>query len=320
MNEKEWFKKAKFGMMIHFGLYSILAGEYKGKRTDQIAEWIQSYYRIPNKEYSELLNAFNPIYYNPEEWVKLAKAAGMNYIVVTTKHHEGFALFKTKVSDFSSYTSTPFKRDLIAELAEACYKYNMRLGVYYSQELDWHHPHGGGYNNPVSNEGMSWTNDWDYPDNDKKNYSICYEEKIKPQVEEILKNYGEISLVWFDTPYTISKEQSDELYNMVKKYQPNCLVNSRIGNGTFDYESAEDNVIPDDVQNHLYESPITLNDTWGFKYCDDNWKTPEKIVKIKNHLNERGANLLLNVGPDYLGRIPAPTIEILNQVGKIINT
>ena len=315
-DNKKWFKQAGFGMMSHFGLYSVLGGEWKGKRMgNTIGEWIQSYFRIPNSEYHEIAKVFNPIYFNAEEWIRLAKDAGMKYFVITSKHHEGFALFKSEADKFNSYHASPCGRDIIAECAEACYKHGIKLGLYYSQELDWSHPHGGGYGADRPNvEGMSWCNDWDFPNDGNKDYSICFEEKIKPQVKEILTNYGDLCLIWFDTPWDITAKQSMELFNMVKTYQPNCLVNSRIGNGVGDYGSAGDNEIPDDFKEMLYETPATLNDTWGFKYYDSNWKNADEVKRIKNHLNQRGVNYLLNVGPDHLGRIPEPAIEILRKV------
>lgn len=319
---KKWFKQAEYGMMIHFGLYSVLGGEYRHRRMDVISEWAQSYFRIPNREYHKLTEAFNPIYFNAEEWAAHAKYVGMNYMVVTAKHHDGFALFKSDVSDFNVVDATPFKRDIIGELAEACYKHGLKFGVYYSQDLDWSDPNGGGWLGAGYNCGfMSWTNDWDFPENEKKDYSICFENKIKPQVKELLTKYGDLCLMWFDTPHTISASQSAELYNMVRECQPCCLVNSRIGNGFGDYESAGDNFIPgDDKGNLLYETPATLNDTWGFKYFDNNWKDADKVYKIKTHLNERGINYLLNIGPDWLGRLPGAAFDITGEVGcKIKN-
>ena len=324
MDNKEWFRNAKFGMMIHFGLYSLPGGEWKGKRMDYIGEWAQSYFRIPNAEYSLLARAFNPICFNAEEWVKTAKDAGMQYMVVTSKHHEGFCLFKSDYDDFNSVDGTPFGRDIIGELAEACYKHGLKLGLYYSQELDWHEPNGGGYRSGHTNVGMSWTNDWDFPDNDKKDFSQCFESKIKTQFKEILTKYGDLCLIWCDTPHVITKEQSIELYDMIKQYQPNCLVNSRIGNGIGDYHSCGDNQIEFNSgsttavgdRTGLYECPATLNKTWGYKPFDTDWKSPDEVCKIKNRLNSGGINYLLNVGPDYLGRIPAPAVDILKEVGK----
>ena len=319
MDNRKWFSEAKFGMMIHWGLYSLLGGEWKGQRMgDYIAEWAQEYFRIPLCEYGRLCKAFNPVCFDAEEWVKLAKDAGMKYVVFTSKHHDGFAMFKSNASSYNVVDATPFGRDVVAELAAACRKYGLKLGLYYSQDLDWQHPHGGGYT-----AGKTWcggaaylTNNWDYPDDAHKDYSVCFEEKIKPQVKEILNNYGDLCLIWFDVPVTLTPEQSDELYNMVKFYQPDCLLNSRIGNGKGDYVSAEDNEIPKDNKGMLYEAPCTLNDTWGFKYYDSNWKSPETVLELKKRLNDAGINYLLNVGPDGLGRIPAPSTDILREVGK----
>lgn len=319
MTSKEWFKQAKFGMMIHWGLYSLPAGEWRGKRMVDIGEWAQAYFRIPNAEYHKLAGIFNPILYDAEEWVKLAKDAGMQYMVFTSKHHEGFAMYHSKVSKFNIVDATPFGRDVLAELAEACYKHNMKLGLYYSQDIDWSEPNGGGYKNGKTwcGDKAYWTNNWDFPDDEHKNYTQCFEDKIKPQVKEILTNYGDLCLIWFDTPGTISPEQSEELFQMVKQYQPNCLVNSRIGNGRGDYGSAGDNEIPDDDKGEmLYETPATLNDTWGYKSFDNNWKDAKTVKQIKEHLNARGINYLLNVGPDYLGRIPGPAVDILREVGR----
>ena len=164
---------------------------------------------------------------------------------------------------------------------------------------------------------MSWTNDWDFPDNAVKNYAAYFEKKVKPQVRELLTEYGDLCLIWFDTPRTISPEQSRELAEMVRYYQPNCLINSRIGNGMGDYRSMGDNEIPDSFfGDELVETPATLNDTWGYKSFDNNWKSPERVLELKRHLNQRGINYLLNVGPDGLGRIPAPALEILREVGE----
>jgi len=318
MNSREWFREAKFGMMVHWGLYSLPAGEWNGRRMPVIGEWAQSYFRIPRADYGRLANAFNPILFDADEWVKLAIDAGMKYIVVTSKHHDGFAMYHSQVDPFNITDATPFGRDVIGELAEACAKHELKLGLYYSQDLDWHEPNGGGYHHGHTNCGvMSWTNDWDYPENEKKDYTQCFESKIKPQVEEILRNYGDLCLIWFDTPRTVSPEQSSELYQLVKKYQRECLVNSRIGNGMGDYRSWGDNEIPEEYQKDgLFETPATLNDTWGYKSFDQNWKSSAEVLRLKNHLNARGINYLLNVGPDYLGRIPGPSQEILRNVGK----
>lgn len=335
MNNREWFRSAGYGMMAHWGLYSVLAGEYRGRRTEKYGEWIQSFGAIPNAEYELLAKTFNPIYFNADEWIRLAKESGMEYFVFTSKHHDGFAMFKSEADPFNIVDATPFGRDVVAELAEACYKQGIKFGLYYSQELDWHHPHGGGYGrNPKYCCGVSWDNSWDFPDIAHKDFSICFEEKIKPQVKEILTKYGDLCLIWFDVPYTISPEQSLELNRMVKHYQPECLINSRIGNGAYDYVSLGDNEYPTEKPAEidsdpnaldgfkyspygLYETAGTLNSSWGFKYFDQNWITPEEIAARRKKLNSLGINYLLNVGPDHLGRIPSFSAENLIKAKEI---
>lgn len=315
---KKWFKDAQYGMMVHWGLYSLLAGEWRGRRLPHkiIGEWIQQYYRIPNDEYGRLATAFNPIYFDADEWVQLARDAGMKYLVFTSKHHDGFAMFRSKASRFNVVDATPFGRDVVEELAEACRKHGVRLGLYYSQDLDWHERDGGGYHLGKTWCGKSayWANNWDYPDAESKDYSRYFESKVVPQVQEILTQYGDLCLIWFDIGLTLSKDQANRLYEMVRKIQPGCLINSRIGCGKCDYTSAEDNRLPaDDQSGMLFETPATLNDTWGYKSCDNNWKTPEEVRRIREYLRERGANYLLNVGPDALGRIPAPAASALRD-------
>ena len=336
MNMKEWFK-GRNGMMVHWGLYSLLAGEHRGKRSAAYAEWIQSHERIPNAEYGQLAKIFNPIYFNAEEWVKLAKEAGLEYLVVTSKHHEGFALFKSEASDFNMVDGTPFGRDVIAELAEACYKHNLKLGLYYSQDLDWHEEHGGGYlSNHIECAGTAWNNNWDFPGIEGKDYDICFRNKIMPQVEEILKNYGDLCLIWFDVPMTLEEKHSRAIYDAIKRYQPECLINSRLGNGSYDYVSLGDNEIPEKMPETisgqvdmndiggfkpspwgLYETAATLNDSWGYCGWDNKWKSPERVAQIRKHLNSLGINYLLNVGPDALGRIPVTAQEILRAAAKL---
>lgn len=322
-------------MMAHWGLYSLLGGEYKGRRVDDYAEWIQSFMPIKSEEYSALAKVFNPIYFNADEWIRLAKDAGMKYFVFTSKHHDGFAMYHSKADKFNIVDATPFGRDVTAELAEACYRHGLKFGLYYSQELDWHHPHGGGYDNPNRCSGVSWDNSWDYSDRQAKNFDICFEEKIKPQVKEILTGYGDLCLIWFDVPHTISPEQSLELNHLVKEYQPDCLINSRIGNGAYDYVSLNDNEYPSEKGEAdasidpnslegfkvspygLYETPATMNSSWGYKSYDSNYLSPEIIAQSRNKLNSMGVNYLLNVGPDPLGRIPSLSAEALLKAEEI---
>lgn len=322
---KRWFTEAQFGMMAHWGLYSVLAGEYRCKRMDRqfLGEWIQSYYRIPNAEYEKLARTFNPIYFNADEWVQIARDAGMKYLVFTSKHHDGFAMYRSRVSKFNVVDATPFGRDVVGELAEACRKHGLRLGLYYSQDLDWHEPNGGGFRmGKTWVEGSAyWTNNWDFPDDEHKDFSQYFESKAKPQVEEILTQYGDLALIWFDIGSTLSERQTEDLLALCRKHQPGCLINSRISRkheGFCDYRSAGDNKIPAteaEKKGLLFESPCTLNDTWGYKAHDQNWKSAETIRRNREHLAGLGANYLLNVGPDPLGRIPVPCIDILKAVG-----
>lgn len=339
MDMRKWFKEAQYGMMVHWGLYSLLGGEWNGNKSSNYAEWIQTHQRIPNAEYEKLAKAFNPVYFNADEWVRFAKECGMKYFVITSKHHEGFALFHSKVDKFNVVDATPFGRDIIGELSEACYKHGLKFGLYYSQDLDWHEEHGGGYlSGHIPCAGTAWCNDWDFPNNDKKNFDICFENKIYPQVEEILRNYGELCLIWFNVPMTIKDEQSRKLFELVKKYQPNCLINSRLGNGAYDYVSLGDNEIPDSMPANeefdpsklndcdgfkpspygLYETAATMNNSWGYCAWDQNWKDAKKVLEIKQKLNSMGINYLLNVGPDHLGRIPGPSQKILREVAKYL--
>ena len=329
MDHRIWFKDAHYGMMAHWGLYSLLAGEYRGRRVKNYAEWIQSFMAIPNGEYARLAECFNPVCFDADRWVRLAKDAGMRYFVFTAKHHDGFAMFRSKADGFNVADATPFQRDVVEELANACARHGLKFGLYYSQELDWAHPHGGGYTRTDPCAGVSWDNSWDFPDRSKKDFTRCFEEKIKPQVEELLRNYGELCLMWFDVPHTITPEQSQQLYDLVKRYQPNCLLNSRLGNGVYDYVSLGDNEYPTEappaqlaadpnsVDGYkyspygLYETPATMNRSWGFCYHDHAWLTPEAIRDKREALNKLGINYLLNVGPDGLGRIPSFCEEAL---------
>ncbi len=317
--QTNWFKEAKYGMFIHWGLYSLLAGEYNGEQCDWTEEWIMPRFRIPIKEYEKLTKAFNPIYFNADEIVDLAIEAGMKYLVFTAKHHEGFCMFDTKVDDYNVMQSTPFKRDIVKEIADACHKRNFRFGIYYSHELDWHEPHGGGYSIEKDGwEGKPWSNIWDFPDKSKKDFAVSFERKTKPQIRELLTNYGKVDLIWCDCPTDITVEQSTELYKMIKTLQPECLVCSRIGH-LGDFGSAEDNDLKATAKRDwVFEVPLTLNDTWGYKAFDQNWKTPKFIIENLREINARGGNLLLNIGPDHLGRVPVTSAKILREVGKLL--
>jgi alpha-L-fucosidase len=300
---QKWFKEAKYGLFIHWGLYSLLAGEYKGRKTDRIAEWIMNFLNIPVEEYELLANEFNPVEWDADLLVRRAKEWGMKYVVVTSKHHDGFAMYHSDVSYYNIVDATPFKRDIVAELAQACKKYDLKFGVYYSQAQDWHDPNGFRY----------WNN------NDEKDFQYYLDHKCIPQVKELLTKYGEISIIWFDTPMSMTVEQSRALVDVVKTIQPNCIISGRIGNNLGDYMTTGDNFIPSQPYLGDWEVPATLNDTWGYNKYDKNWKTPEEILNLFIKINSRGGNYLLNVGPDGLGNVPEASIQLLDEVASYVN-
>ena len=297
------FDEMKFGMFIHWGLYAIPAGEWKGKYVRGIGEWIMFRERIPVKEYEQLARQFNPVKFNGDEWAQLARDAGMRYLVITSKHHDGFAMFKSNASKYNIVDATPYGKDPMKELSAACARRGIGFGFYYSQDQDWHEAGGRG-------------NDWDFPkERDAQPY---LENKVFPQVKEILSNYGKLSLIWFDTPGLLSLEQVTRLRGMVKQLQPSCLLNSRIGHNMGDYTQTADNAIPIQVytQDGKWEIPATLNDTWGYKKNDNNWKDPRDLIAKLADIASKGGNYLLNVGPTAEGVIPKPSQDILRTIGK----
>ncbi|MCL5019860.1 MAG: alpha-L-fucosidase, partial [Patescibacteria group bacterium] len=238
------------------------------------------------------------------QWVKIAKNAGMKYIVITSKHHDGFAMFGSKVNKYNIVDATPFGRDPMKELAAACQKEGLRLCFYYSHVQDWHDPDAVG-------------NDWDFPDDSKKNFTRYFEELVKPHVKELLTNYGPIGLIWFDTPYAkITPEQSKELVDFVHQLQPACLVNGRVGHGQGDYKSLGDNKVPGGEIETGWETPATMNHTWGYKKNDNDWKSTETLLQLLADIVSKGGNYLLNVGPTAEGIIPQPSVDRLGEIGK----
>ncbi|WP_300822954.1 alpha-L-fucosidase [Schaedlerella sp.] len=301
--KQQWFKDAKFGLFIHWGLYALLAGEYNGRKTDRIAEWIMNDLDIPVEEYEKLASQFNPVEFDAEMIVRKAKEWGMKYIVFTSKHHEGFAMWDSKCSDYNVVKATPYGRDIVRQFREACDKYDMKLGFYYSQAQDWHDPDGYIHRK----------------DNSKKNYRAYLERKCFPQLRELLTEYGDVALIWFDTPMGTTKEESQEMVDLVKSLQPNCIVSGRIGNELGEYMTTGDNFIPRLPYEGDWEVPATLNDTWGFNKDDHNWKDPEEIIRLLVKINSRGGNYLLNIGPEASGHVPDESIRILDEVGKYVN-
>jgi len=304
----EWFRDAKYGMFIHWGLYAIPAGEWKGQRSLGLGEWIMNRLKIPVRDYEPLAKQFNPTKFNPDEWVQLAQDAGMKYIVITSKHHDGFALFKSAASPYNVVDATPYKRDILKQLADACAKRGMRLGFYYSQSQDWHEKDGAG-------------NTWDFgPDQDAsgkelKNYDAYLRGKAEPQVRELLTNYGPVALIWFDTPRMMTDLRGQRFADIVRQTQPNTLIDGRLGTEG-DYRSTGDNVIPAEASTEAWETPATINHTWGFRKDDIDWKRPGEIAFKLVDIVSKGGNYLLNVGPTAEGVIPQASQENLRTVGR----
>ncbi len=307
-NKMKWFREGKFGMFIHWGLYSKLAGEWKGKST-QVSEQIMLREKIPLDEYTLLAQEFNPIQFDPEEWVELAKDAGVRYLVITAKHHDGFAMYGSKYDDYNIVEGTPFARDPMKELAEACKKHGIKMCFYYSLGRDWHHP-------DVPTKDGWRSNTWDYPNEEEKDLSKYFREKVMFQVEELLTNYGPVGLIWFDTHELITEEQSKELRKLINSIQPNCVINSRIGNEQHDYKEMSDRQIPDGVSEEYFETCATINDSWGYHKYDNNWKSTHELLTLLINIVSKGGNFLLNVGPTAEGIIPEPSVVRLREIGQ----
>ncbi len=298
----KWFKEAKFGLFIHWGLYSKLAGEYKGKRYYGSGEWIMNQGKIPVAEYAKVAETFNPIHFNADEWAQLAQDAGIKYMVITAKHHEGFAMYDSKVSNFNIVAATPYRKDPMKALAEANRKRGIQFGFYYSQFQDWHEPNGGG-------------NRWDF-DESKKDYLTYYKEKAIPQLKELLTNYGSLGIVWFDTPGGMNKEQTQAFVNELRVLQPRTLFSSRVGQGLGDYKDFGDSEVPTTPIKGAWESIYTHNDSWGYIRHDMNFKSSREIIRLLANVASKGGNLMLNVGPDGEGNIPEYSVKFLKQTGK----
>ncbi len=299
----KWWREARFGMFVHWGIYSVPAGVYRGKEIGGIGEWIMHNARIPVAEYRAYASQFNPVRYDPDAWVRLAKEAGMKYIVITSKHHDGFALFDSKVTDWDVVDATPYGKDLLKPLAEACAKHGLVLGFYYSQAQDWCHPGGaaaGGHWDKAQDGSM-----------DEYLRTIA-----APQVREILSNYGKLGVLWWDTPVDMTRQRADLLLPLVQ-LQPHIITNDRLGGGySGDLGTPEQHIPATGTPGRDWETCMTMNDTWGFKSYDHNWKTPTTLIRNLIDIASKGGNYLLNVGPTPLGEIPEPSVERLREVGK----
>ncbi len=308
----DWFREARFGMFIHWGLYSVPAGTW-GDQTGH-AEWIRETAHIPVNEYEKLLKQFNPVKFDADAWVKMAKDAGMKYIVITSKHHDGFDLFDSKVSDFD-VMATPFHRDIMKELSEACRKQGMKMCWYHSI-MDWHHPdylpRRSWENRPVDGADFS-----------------RYVKYLHDQVTELLTNYGPIGIMWFDGEWekTWNHELGQPLYDLCRKLQPNVIVNNRvdIGRGGMgglsdagfagDYGTPEQEIPATGIPGVDWETCMTMNDHWGYNSHDKNFKSTKEIIRMLCDITSKGGNYLLNIGPTSEGVFPPESVQRLKEIG-----
>lgn len=309
------FLNDHFGMFVHWGLFSVAAGVWKGQAQEprSLGEAIMLDFRIPLAEYRKLADAFRPDPDYARNLVRAARDIGARYIVITAKHCDGFCLFKTAVNDYNAYDM--IGRDLIGELAEACREEGVKLGIYYNHTLDLSEPNALGTMS-LSGNPSDLGNTWDFPNDIRKDFSRFLYGKVFPQVKELLTGYGDVLLMWFDYPHNITKEQSLELYRYVRSLQPQCLVNSRIGHHIGNYYDLGDNQIPTVPMGIPQECLVTLNDTWGYKRNDHHWKSAGEIIGMIARTASCGANLLMNVGPTSDGSLPEATIHILKDIAR----
>lgn len=300
------FDEGNFGMFIHWGLFSSLGGIWKDTTYYGIGEWIKhrNMAGIPVEEYMPLAKKFNPYEFDAKKIAQLAKNAGMKHIIITSKHHEGFAMFKS-AHPFNIVDATPFARDPMKELAASCRELGLGFGFYYSHNQDWTAPGGSG--GPTKNA-----------DGTPATFKDYFYNKCMPQVREICTQYGELDFVWFDTPGQIPKEMVVELHDMVRKLQPNAMLCSRIGHGMGDYASKGDMEVPPRNIPGLWETCDTNNDSWSFAWYDNNFKNPREILNRLIATVGRGGSYLFNVGPDGLGNIPEIGVKFLEETGKWI--
>lgn len=312
-NNLEWFNIAKFGMFIHWGLYAVPAGEWNGETSH--AEWIMLQSDIPVDKYEAFATDFNPVKFDAMAWANLAKEAGMKYLVITAKHHDGFCMYDSKYTDYDIMDATPFKRDPLKELAEACRKTGIKFCVYYSI-VDWHYPDFPQKYGQIRENFPEGYHGRPNPDAD----ILKYNEYMRNQVRELLTNYGDVGIVWFDGGGSFRNYdraallEADEVVNTIREAQPEALINNRLGAGS-DYGTPEQ-YIPEGAVGAAFEVCMTLNRHWGYNKYDNDWKDASTIIENISDIASKGGNYLLNVGPTSEGEIPDPSIRILKEVGE----
>ncbi len=319
----EWWREARFGMFIHWGLYAVPAGVWKGKQIPGIGEWIMAGANIPVAEYAPLAKQFSPVKFDPARWVSIAKAAGMKYIVITSKHHDGFSLWNSKVSDYDVVDSTPFGKDILAALTKECRRQGIKMCFYHSI-LDWHHP--AQFVNPkAKNPRDGHANNSIHPE--RKAEYVSY---MKAQLRELITNYDP-AVLWFDGEWVDWWTEPDgkDLYNYVRSLKSDIIVNNRVGKGrrgmqglnkgpgyAGDFGTPEQEIPATGQPGVDWESCMTMNDTWGYKSFDKNWKSTQQLVRNLVDIVSKGGNYLLNVGPTAEGLIPEASVQRLAEIGR----
>jgi alpha-L-fucosidase len=320
----KWWREARFGMFIHWGLYAVPAGEYNGHRSKNIGEWIMEWANIPRAEYEKFAPRFNPIKFDAREWVRIAREAGMKYIVITSKHHDGFSMFDSRVSSYDIVDSTPYRKDPMRALADEARKQGLKFCFYYSI-LDWHNP--SAYVDAPGKDPTAGNGQTRLKPGTKDGY-VTY---MKEQLHELVAAYDP-AVLWFDGEWQEWWTEADgkDLYQYVRSLKPDIIINNRVGKGrkgmeglnkgdqqySGDFGTPEQQIPPTGLPGVDWESCMTMNDTWGYKSYDDNWKSPEKIIRNLIDIASKGGNYLLNVGPTAEGLIPQPSVERLAAVGR----
>ncbi len=308
-----WWREARFGMFIHWGLYSVPAGTWDGKQVPGLGEWIMNNASIPVAQYKALDKQFNPTGFSAHDIVTLAKSAGMKYIVITSKHHDGFAMFGSKANPFNIVDATPYHRDPLKELDAEAKKHGIKRGFYYSQDQDWTAPGGAALQGHGTHHEPP-TYHWDPAQNG--DFATYLHTKAIPQIKELLDNYHP-AIIWFDTPTKdMTPQLAGEIVALLNQH-PNLIWNNRLGGGyQGDTETPEQHIPAQGYPGRDWESCMTINDTWGYKSYDTNFKSTETLLRNLIDIASKGGNYLLNIGPDSHGIVPQPEVERLHAMGK----
>ena len=298
----KWFREARFGLFIHWGVYAVPAGVWQGKSVG--AEWIMNQGKIPVADYRAFARNFTAAKYDPQAWAELAADAGIKYVVITAKHHDGFALFDSAFSDWNAVKSSGAKRDLLQPLADAVRAHGLKFGTYYSQSQDWVNL-GGGKGN---------TKPWDEPQK-QGDFNTYLKTIALPQTRELLEKYHP-DILWWDTEYSMTPERAKPFFDLVKSY-PNLIHNSRLGGGVLgDFRTSEQKIPASAMLGRALEVNMTINNSWGYRADDQHWKSAQQLIRNLSDITSKDGNYLLNVGPTAEGEIPQPEIDRLHAIGR----